>query len=91
MKFLLSRGQQRVRDGRAVPALGVVVLRDDDPAAVTRVLASGLTEVARRTPTGPGPRHDLEVTGSPAGKPAILQVARSASCLAATVPAGRPP
>jgi GAF domain-containing protein len=30
--------------------------------AVTRVLASGLTEVARRTPTGPGPWHDLKVT-----------------------------
>jgi GAF domain-containing protein len=31
--------------------------------AVTRVLASSLTEVARRTPTGPGPWHDLGVTG----------------------------
>ncbi|MFE3636612.1 SpoIIE family protein phosphatase [Streptomyces sp. NPDC059168] len=34
---------------------------EDD--AVTRVLASGLTEVARRTPTGPGPWRDLGVTG----------------------------
>ncbi|CAM5323426.1 hypothetical protein SCYAM73S_04215 [Streptomyces cyaneofuscatus] len=31
--------------------------------AVARVLASGVTEVARRTPTGPGPWHDLGVTG----------------------------
>ncbi|MFD5536768.1 SpoIIE family protein phosphatase [Streptomyces sp. NPDC127079] len=31
--------------------------------AVARVLASGLSEVARRTPTGPGPWHDLKVTG----------------------------
>ncbi|WP_369211588.1 SpoIIE family protein phosphatase [Streptomyces flavofungini] len=31
--------------------------------AVARVLASGLSEVARRTPTGPGPWHDLGVTG----------------------------
>ncbi|MFF3531476.1 SpoIIE family protein phosphatase [Streptomyces rubiginosohelvolus] len=31
--------------------------------AVARVLASGTTEVARRTPTGPGPWHDLRVTG----------------------------
>ncbi|MGW1588543.1 SpoIIE family protein phosphatase [Streptomyces sp. NPDC002386] len=34
---------------------------EDD--AVARVLASGLTEVARRTPTGPGPWRDLGVTG----------------------------
>ncbi len=34
---------------------------DDD--AVARVLASATTEVARRTPTGPGPWHDLGVTG----------------------------
>ncbi|MFJ9732055.1 SpoIIE family protein phosphatase [Streptomyces sp. NPDC101171] len=33
----------------------------DDPVA--RVLASGLTEVARRTPTGPGPWRDLGATG----------------------------
>jgi serine phosphatase RsbU (regulator of sigma subunit) len=31
--------------------------------AVTRVLASGLTEVARRTPTGPGPWQELGVSG----------------------------
>ncbi|MGW5332525.1 SpoIIE family protein phosphatase [Streptomyces bauhiniae] len=31
--------------------------------AVARVLASGISEVARRTPTGPGPWHDLGVTG----------------------------
>ncbi|MEU7424964.1 GAF domain-containing SpoIIE family protein phosphatase [Streptomyces sp. NPDC040750] len=31
--------------------------------AVARVLASGVSEVARRTPTGPGPWYDLKVTG----------------------------
>ena len=31
--------------------------------AVARVLASSLTEIARRTPTGPGPWQDLDVTG----------------------------
>ncbi|MFD8257441.1 SpoIIE family protein phosphatase [Streptomyces griseoluteus] len=31
--------------------------------AVARVLATGVSEVARRTPTGPGPWHDLGVTG----------------------------
>ncbi|MFF0261762.1 SpoIIE family protein phosphatase [Streptomyces microflavus] len=36
---------------------------DDTDDAVARVLASGVTEVARRTPTGPGPWHDLGVTG----------------------------
>ncbi|MER5884891.1 SpoIIE family protein phosphatase [Streptomyces sp. NPDC001941] len=36
---------------------------DADDDAVARVLASGLSEVARRTPTGPGPWHDLGVTG----------------------------
>ncbi|MFG2608492.1 GAF domain-containing SpoIIE family protein phosphatase [Streptomyces sp. NPDC048514] len=36
---------------------------DADADAVARVLASGLSEVARRTPTGPGPWHDLGVTG----------------------------
>jgi serine phosphatase RsbU (regulator of sigma subunit) len=34
---------------------------DDDPVA--RVLASSLTEIARRTPTGPGPWQELGVTG----------------------------
>ncbi|MFF8930836.1 GAF domain-containing SpoIIE family protein phosphatase [Streptomyces longwoodensis] len=36
---------------------------DADDDAVSRVLASGLSEVARRTPTGPGPWSDLDVTG----------------------------
>ncbi|WP_237528109.1 SpoIIE family protein phosphatase [Streptomyces sp. SID2119] len=36
---------------------------DDTDDAVARVLTSGVTEVARRTPTGPGPWHDLGVTG----------------------------
>ncbi|CAM5649199.1 SpoIIE family protein phosphatase [Streptomyces parvulus] len=36
---------------------------DASDDAVARVLASGLSEVARRTPTGPGPWHDLGVTG----------------------------
>ncbi|MEV7729650.1 SpoIIE family protein phosphatase [Streptomyces sp. NPDC087917] len=36
---------------------------DADDDAVARVLASGLSEIARRTPTGPGPWQDLEVTG----------------------------
>ncbi|WP_329236922.1 SpoIIE family protein phosphatase [Streptomyces sp. NBC_00111] len=36
---------------------------DADDDAVARVLASSLTEVARRTPTGPGPWQDLDVTG----------------------------
>ncbi|MFD4025756.1 SpoIIE family protein phosphatase [Streptomyces sp. NPDC058576] len=31
--------------------------------AVARVLVSGTSEVARRAPTGPGPWHDLHVTG----------------------------
>ncbi|WP_445054428.1 SpoIIE family protein phosphatase [Streptomyces sp. SAS_269] len=37
--------------------------RDAEDDAVARVLASGLTEVARRTPTGPGPWRVLGVTG----------------------------
>ena len=36
---------------------------DAEDDAVARVLASGLAEVARRIPTGPGPWHDLRVTG----------------------------
>jgi serine phosphatase RsbU (regulator of sigma subunit) len=36
---------------------------DAEDDAVTRVLASGRTEVARRTPTGPGPWQDLGITG----------------------------
>ncbi|MES9521552.1 SpoIIE family protein phosphatase [Streptomyces capoamus] len=42
---------------RHVPGRGT----EDD--TVARVLASGLTEVARRAPTGPGPWHELGVTG----------------------------
>ncbi|MGW3991648.1 SpoIIE family protein phosphatase [Streptomyces sp. NPDC004830] len=36
---------------------------DADDDAVARVLTSRLSEVARRTPTGPGPWDDLGVTG----------------------------
>lgn len=36
---------------------------DNADDAVARVLASGVSEIARRTPTGPGPWHDLKVTG----------------------------
>ncbi|MFF7239005.1 SpoIIE family protein phosphatase [Streptomyces collinus] len=36
---------------------------DADDDAVARVLTSRLSEVARRTPTGPGPWEDLGVTG----------------------------
>lgn len=36
---------------------------DADDDAVARVLASGLSEIARRTPTGAGPWQDLKVTG----------------------------
>jgi len=36
---------------------------DADDDAVARVLASGTSEIARRTPTGPGPWQDLRVTG----------------------------
>lgn len=35
----------------------------DGDHAVARVLATGLSEVARRTPTGPGPWHSLDVSG----------------------------
>ncbi|CAL9348045.1 SpoIIE family protein phosphatase [Streptomyces sp. enrichment culture] len=38
-----------------------VRLTEDDPVA--RVLASGVTEVARQTPAGPGPWQELGVTG----------------------------
>ncbi|MGJ7414602.1 SpoIIE family protein phosphatase [Streptomyces cinereoruber] len=34
-----------------------------DTDAVARVLSSGMTEVARRTPSGPGPWRELGVTG----------------------------
>ncbi|MEV7691650.1 PP2C family protein-serine/threonine phosphatase [Streptomyces bungoensis] len=37
--------------------------RDAEDDAVARVLASGLTEVARRPPAGSGPWHELGVTG----------------------------
>ncbi|MFI2780642.1 SpoIIE family protein phosphatase [Streptomyces sp. ALB3] len=36
---------------------------DADDDAVTRVLASSMSEVARRAPAGPGPWQDLGVTG----------------------------
>ncbi|MFE5833656.1 SpoIIE family protein phosphatase [Streptomyces sp. NPDC056508] len=36
---------------------------DADDDAVARVLASGVTEVARRVPSGPGPWQELGVTG----------------------------
>jgi serine phosphatase RsbU (regulator of sigma subunit) len=36
---------------------------DADDDAVARVLASGVSEVARRSPTGPGPWQDLGITG----------------------------
>ncbi|MFE5515730.1 SpoIIE family protein phosphatase [Streptomyces sp. NPDC056529] len=36
---------------------------DADDDAVARVLASGVTEVARRAPSGPGPWQELGVTG----------------------------
>ncbi|MFJ2058349.1 SpoIIE family protein phosphatase [Streptomyces sp. NPDC087908] len=36
---------------------------DAEDDAVARVLASGTSEIARRTPTGPGPWHDLGITG----------------------------
>ncbi|MGV9420616.1 SpoIIE family protein phosphatase [Streptomyces sp. NPDC003674] len=49
-------------DARALLASHVPA-RDDEDDAVARVLASGLTEVARRTPTGPGPWRELGVTG----------------------------
>jgi serine phosphatase RsbU (regulator of sigma subunit) len=37
--------------------------QDSDDDAVARVLASGMSEVARRVPTGPGPWDELNVTG----------------------------
>lgn len=40
-----------------------VPLYDADDDAVARVLTSGITEVTRRAPTGPGPWADLGVTG----------------------------
>ncbi|MFF8592961.1 SpoIIE family protein phosphatase [Streptomyces sp. NPDC015220] len=36
---------------------------DADDDAVARVMATGLSEVARRAPTGPGPWQELKVTG----------------------------
>lgn len=42
---------------------GHIPVYDAADDAVARVLASGVSEVARRTPTGPGPWHDLGVTG----------------------------
>ncbi|MEU9234044.1 SpoIIE family protein phosphatase [Streptomyces subrutilus] len=40
-----------------------VPVYDADDDAVARVMASDISEIARRTPTGPGPWHDLGVTG----------------------------
>lgn len=40
-----------------------VPVHDAADHTVARVLASGMREVARRTPTGPGPWRDLGVTG----------------------------
>ncbi|MCM2424939.1 SpoIIE family protein phosphatase [Streptomyces sp. RKAG337] len=48
-------------DERQLLASHIPVYHDDD--AVARVLTSALTEVARRTPTGPGPWEELDVTG----------------------------
>ncbi|MFF0191290.1 GAF domain-containing SpoIIE family protein phosphatase [Streptomyces sp. NPDC005244] len=42
---------------------GHIPVYDAADDAVARVLASGVSEVARRTPTGPGPWHTLGVTG----------------------------
>ncbi|MEU6058763.1 GAF domain-containing SpoIIE family protein phosphatase [Streptomyces sp. NPDC047097] len=50
------------RDRRELLASHIPVYDAADDAAA-RVLASGISEVARRTPTGPGPWHDLGVTG----------------------------
>ncbi|GAA2775699.1 hypothetical protein GCM10010521_62780 [Streptomyces rameus] len=49
-------------DGEKLLASHIPVYDADDDA-VARVLASGHSEVARRTPTGPGPWQELEVTG----------------------------
>ncbi|MFF3431919.1 SpoIIE family protein phosphatase [Streptomyces sp. NPDC002602] len=49
------------REERLLASHNPVYDADDD--AVARVLATGLSEVARRTPTGPGPWKDLNVTG----------------------------
>ncbi|GAB1331834.1 SpoIIE family protein phosphatase [Streptomyces sennicomposti] len=51
-----SRAQQRL----LADHIPVYDAADD---AVARVLASGLSEIARRTPTGPGPWQELGVTG----------------------------
>ncbi|MEV6780976.1 SpoIIE family protein phosphatase [Streptomyces sp. NPDC051098] len=52
----------RTEDQRDVLASHRPVYDADDDAAA-RVLASGLSEVARRPPTGPGPWQSLGVTG----------------------------
>ncbi|MFD4789710.1 SpoIIE family protein phosphatase [Streptomyces sp. NPDC058459] len=49
--------------GRAALLASHIPVYDAADDAVARVLASGVSEVARRTPTGPGPWHDLGVTG----------------------------
>ncbi|MGW3932613.1 SpoIIE family protein phosphatase [Streptomyces microflavus] len=50
------------QDQQALLASHIPVYDSTDDA-VARVLASGTSEIARRTPTGPGPWHDLGVTG----------------------------
>ncbi|MFI7388128.1 SpoIIE family protein phosphatase [Streptomyces sp. NPDC049813] len=50
------------REDQALLAAHVPV-HDAADDAVARVLASGMSEIARRTPTGPGPWHKLGVTG----------------------------
>ncbi|MFH8336402.1 SpoIIE family protein phosphatase [Streptomyces sp. AM6-12] len=66
---VVKAGQVR-RVAAAAPTDGAHALlashsprRDAESDAVARVLASGLTEVARRTPAGPGPWQELGVTG----------------------------
>ncbi|MEU1037907.1 SpoIIE family protein phosphatase [Streptomyces sp. NPDC005907] len=57
----VQRVATAARSEEARSLLAACVPAQDD--AVARVLSSGLTEVARRTPTGPGPWHELGVTG----------------------------
>lgn len=52
----------RARELLASPGAAREFLETEDDA-VARVLATGLTEVARRTPAGPGPWEELGVTG----------------------------
>lgn len=66
----IVEGGRVVRVAAAAPTQGQqellashIPVYDDADDAVARVLTSGTSEVARRTPTGPGPWHDLGVTG----------------------------